>query len=409
MKSLKNPFAILVFIMTISALAKAQPPIFHEVYNLHGHNGSDTSEILPIIPRTTSLAWSPNEKYLAAGDVNGWLHIWEMDNGQKIVLQQIHEDATALLKWSEDSRFLAAASGALILGKEDPTIWLWDAVTKETSILQSHTGFINNIAWLNDNRLISVSNDGTMRAWNPQSKTSQLISDLIWASLYRNHFAISPDESYLAAVDWEQTLHIWETKNFSLVTSVNLEGNFRPVEMAWSGNYIAVSAPKVTKIIDVTTQTTAYSATQYNLVVWSPNSQYFALINQIEAKVIIIETETMLEVGSLAGTYATWRSDSQMIISDNGLIWNSKTGLVSNLPTPSALDEISGAGFIWIGEMIIGNLNEHLIAWYGANFAEISVIDKADSSIRRLAVSPNGNYLVRGDSAGNIKIWSISL
>ena len=58
----------------------------------------------------TSLAWLPNSKIIASGDIWGQLHLWQSDTGKPLlILPDAHTDMINALAWSSQGDYLASA------------------------------------------------------------------------------------------------------------------------------------------------------------------------------------------------------------------------------------------------------------------------------------------------------------
>ena len=67
----------------------------------------------------TTLAFSPDGKYLASGDRNGGLHIWEAETGGIVLTLAEHQSRVTDLSWRPDGNVIASTG-------EDGKLILWD-------------------------------------------------------------------------------------------------------------------------------------------------------------------------------------------------------------------------------------------------------------------------------------------
>src|SRR5437867_2792594 len=58
----------------------------------------------------SALAWSPNNQYIASGDENGVVHIWESIAGTPFLTYSSPPEIVAL-KWSPDNKQVASING----------------------------------------------------------------------------------------------------------------------------------------------------------------------------------------------------------------------------------------------------------------------------------------------------------
>ena len=113
-----------------------------------------------------TLAVSKDEKFLLSGGRDAILKVWNI--GKEL---SHHQDIPAHLftinaiKYSPDQRIFATAS-------RDKTIKIWDA--KEFKLLkvlesirdEAHINSVNDLLWLSENRLISCSDDRSIKIWD---------------------------------------------------------------------------------------------------------------------------------------------------------------------------------------------------------------------------------------------------
>lgn len=131
------------------------------VYNLNGNTLSDKKKLNGNRGQIISLAYSPDGQYLAAGDTQRQVIIYEAATGNvKISDWVFHQAKVNSLAWSPSS--LHIASGSL-----DTHIFVWsiEKPTKRIQIKNAHVGSVNAVSFLDANTVASVGQDGTAKTW----------------------------------------------------------------------------------------------------------------------------------------------------------------------------------------------------------------------------------------------------
>ncbi|KAK8861594.1 hypothetical protein IAR55_002417 [Kwoniella newhampshirensis] len=110
-----------------------------------------------------SLAFSPDGRYLAAGDATGRIILIDVEKEETAVSSKwtFHTGRVVSLAWAKSGKRLA--SGGL-----DENIYIWDTEKqlKNIPIRNAHPGGVSGVAWLEGNtKLVSTGADGIVRTW----------------------------------------------------------------------------------------------------------------------------------------------------------------------------------------------------------------------------------------------------
>ncbi|MCS7065878.1 MAG: hypothetical protein NZL85_06320, partial [Fimbriimonadales bacterium] len=146
-----------------------------------------------------SVAWSPNGQYIATGDANGQVKIWDSNGTLQRTLTG-HTQAVLSVSFHGDSRRVAS-------GSTDSTIQIWDAVNgAHLRTLTGHTGGVRALAFSPDgNYLASIDGYGLVKIWNAASY-----------ALVRNIQAYHPtSEGIPTAIAWAPNSSEFATGNAS--------------------------------------------------------------------------------------------------------------------------------------------------------------------------------------------------
>ncbi|KAL3312264.1 hypothetical protein Ciccas_009142 [Cichlidogyrus casuarinus] len=159
------------------------------------------------------LSTSPNG-LIISGSWDCTVKVWR--NSNAIASFTAHQSAV----WSV--KFIEFENGSLLLasGSADKTIKLWritlpkeDDLTGSVSnaslvrTLQGHTDCVRSLVTYDRERLISASNDGSLRVWNVN--TGACIAQFLGHSNYVYSMALSLDRNLLASSGEDGTARIW--------------------------------------------------------------------------------------------------------------------------------------------------------------------------------------------------------
>ncbi|GAC1388918.1 MAG: hypothetical protein NVS4B11_04670 [Ktedonobacteraceae bacterium] len=213
------------------------------LYSYRGHSS-----------RVTTVAWSPDGKYIASGSLDQTVQVWGANPNEHVrpFIYRGHTAGVQAVAWSPEGN-------RVVSGSIDKTVQVWDALTGEQSVLsQGHTDIVLTVAWSPDGRSIaSGSADGTVRVWDSATGKQQYVyrghtasvNSLVWSpdsqhiasgasdktvhiidatsgkhlSTYRGHtdtissVSWSPDGTLIASGSWDKTVQVWHALTSALV------------------------------------------------------------------------------------------------------------------------------------------------------------------------------------------------
>jgi WD40 repeat protein len=292
----------------------------------------------------SSLAFSPDGKFLASGNVISTVVLWELSNEKKLTefkFKGFFASQVWNVIFSPDGRYLAAANN----GNE---IKVWEISTgKLINTFPSQKGLIippGGIRYTPDGKFLVVGNgwEKTISLW--EISTGKLIYTVTHGGgrlPMDISIALSPDGKYLASGSKDRFIKLWEVSSGNLVSTLN------------------TPSERITSLV------------------FSPDGKY-------------------LVSGHLDGTISVWElsdGNGKLITTVKG---HQSLRELTTSPDGKYLVSASSSAFasaIAFWELPTGKL----IAAFKTNRPLFNCI----------AYSPDGKFLATGDAGGNVKLWDV--
>lgn len=161
----------------------------------------------------TSVRWSPDSKMLASGSNDGSVMLWHPNKDKSFRTLNDHSAKVYCVSWSPDGKMLASGSKdtVIIINKHIDSSIHDEKVKKITQRITGLRGSVNDLLWINDNRLLSASRDETVCLWDTES------GKIIWK--FTEHsaavlcVAVSPNGKFGASGSSDKTVHIWNLES----------------------------------------------------------------------------------------------------------------------------------------------------------------------------------------------------
>jgi WD40 repeat protein len=225
------PLTLLVYLCFSSfCLAKANS-ITNNAYTKHLFSFKNSHNI-------SSLAWHPNEQFLATGGLSKTISIWDIKHGKLIKTIDREVGGVGALAYSPNGKYLAVGRTFTRHIPEKYNINIYDVETGK--LLKSFIPPPAPIGQSNDIKTLSFSMDGRLLAANGYgSRTNGVVYDFESGEVltiltnttsnknsgYINSLSFSPDGKYLAIGRSLGTIDIWSIDNWDITTSFSANEN----------------------------------------------------------------------------------------------------------------------------------------------------------------------------------------
>ncbi|BAW97890.1 WD-40 repeat-containing protein (plasmid) [[Synechococcus] sp. NIES-970] len=152
-----------------------------------------------------AVAFSPCGQYFATGEINGYLRLWRVQDGQLIWAVRACQAWVWAIACSPSGTYLAAATG-------DREISLWyreDGI--KAKVFQGHGDQLHQVVFdPTETYLASASGDGTVRLWD--LATGKMLHTFAGHGSHAYGVCFSPDGSMLATAGSNQRIFCWDVR-----------------------------------------------------------------------------------------------------------------------------------------------------------------------------------------------------
>ena len=379
----------------------------------------DKSVFTEMFGGVLSVAFSPDGQYLATGDVNGKLCIWEFPSGRQLLTRQEHNNRIWSVAFSPDGEIVSTSSS-------NGNIKLRNVKTNQhLKTLRENNSRVWTVAFnpQNPNILSSGSQDGKVRLWD--------VSTGKCFSVFSGHqggvrsVSFSFDGKQLGSGSEDRTVKIWNVSTGECIKTLS-EHNSQVWSVAFSPTHnqtvASGSQNGIIKISDVSTgeclrtfQTQTDNGVQ--TIAFNPNGQ--TLASGMESQLLQLWDVT---TGQLLQTLSGHSDEIWMVdFSPDGntltsgsndrtiKLWDVNTGQCIKTLQGYA-DWILSLKFSQDSKTIIGSSNDNTIRLWDINTGQCLKTLKGHSSpVQSIALSPSdGQTLASGSDKGVVKLWNLT-
>lgn len=184
------------------------------------------------VPEARAIAFSTNSQQLFAGLSNGNIQIWETSQGKSLRSWTAHSGGVRAIALS--------TGGNIVVSGGDTTLKVWDSTgrllrTLQLSAGESQPSAVQSVQISPDNQRLAVATGRTIQLWN--IGTGQLIKVTVSTTAQNQTtfgpslpqaMAFSPDSRYLATLDTDNSIKLWDASNGARV--ITLRQHQHPIQ-----------------------------------------------------------------------------------------------------------------------------------------------------------------------------------
>jgi WD40 repeat protein len=320
-----------------------------------------------------SAAISPDGVLVAAGTINGDIHVWRIEGLQQEFILTGHTDWVKSVTFSPDGKFIAS-------GSDDQTARIWDVITgKCIHILRGHTHWINTVAFSPDSHLLATaSEDKNIQLWDV--KTGKPFSTLTGHTAQVWSAAFSPDGETILSGSADCSVRLWDVRtNQELAHFDEHTGTVFSVAYSPDGTLAASG-----------------SGSEDNTVrLWNVNTGIEIAVIQGHAPIMSIAFSpdgTLIASGSYDETIRIWDVSTRQPLQ---ILQDASAQVRSVTFTPD-------------GTMIVsGNTSDRIHFWDIEKAQIVKTLRGHLNRIRSIAFSSDGRVIASGGSDRKIHLWDV--
>jgi len=363
----------------------------------------------------TSVAFSPEGRYLLTGSDDHQARLWEAATGKLVRLFAGHTGAVDSVAFSPDGQYV-------LTGSEDKTARLWEAATgREVSEFVGHADFVLSVAFSPDGQyVLTGSFDNTARLW--ETTTGREVRRFTGHADALFSVAVSPDGQYVLTGSRDKTARLWEAATGREVRPFT--GHTGPVvSVAFSpdSRYVLTgSLDNTARLWEAATGQEVQRFTGHRDIImsaaFSPNGQY-VLTGSRDKTARLWEVATGQEVRSFTGhtdsvVSLAFSPDGQYVLtgsSDNtARLWEANLSQDPRQFTGHT-DWVWTVAFLPDGRhALTASYDKTVRLWDVVTGKEALQFVGHTAPVFGLAVSRDGRYALTGSGDKTARLWEVA-
>ncbi len=266
-------------------------------------------------------------------------------------------------------------SGRVVSASQDGTLRVWDVASSETlQTLKDHTARVNSVAVLDSGRVVSASLDGTVRVWDVESGEPLQILEGHTAEVLS---VAVLDSGRVVSASLDRTIRVWDVA--ASESPQTLEGHtdgVNSVAVLDSGRVVSASKDRIVRVWDVASGKT---------------------LQTLEGHTNWIDSVAVLDSGRVVsaswdGTFRVWDVASGETLQTLEI----RTSVVKSM---AVLDS---------NRVVSASLSGTLRVWDVASGETLQTLEGHTDGVRSVAVLDSGR-VVSASNDETLRVWDIAL
>jgi WD40 repeat protein len=350
----------------------------------------------------SSVAFSPNGKYVLLGGYDNIATLWEVDSGRELRSLEGHSDSITSVAFSPDGK-------RVLTGSWDGTARLWETMTGKEEYRFRIQARVTSVAYSPDNNhILTGSEDRIIRLWDVKSRKES--QRFIGHSGLNPSVAFSPDGEYILTGGGHNTIG---------VTMVIRNGV--PVNVGQTGDSVAklwdIHTGKPVRSFEGHTDSVmavAFSADGKRVLTgsWDGTARLWETDTGKPLHVFREHSE-ITESNPLSTTYrciisVAFSLDGKKVLTGSyggtARLWDVATETeLLNFPVHGGF--LGSAAYSPFGEYVLTASGATL--WDAATGKPVRTLARLSGGVTSVAYSAKGKYLLVGNTDGTARLWEV--
>ena len=362
-----------------------------------------------------SVAFSPDSKLLALGDTNGEIRLYQVADGQQLLICKGHTNWVVSLAFNPNGRTLAS-------GSTDSTVKLWDVSTGQClQTLQGHDNEVWYVAFNPDgDTLASSSDDNTIKLWSVQ--TGECLRTFQGHMSWVCSVAFSPDGQTLVSGSDDHTIRLWDINTGEcLKTFRGHRDGIRAITVSPNSQMLASSSEDQTvKLWDINTGECLKTFWGHSNEVYSVafSSQGDILASGSFDQTVRLWSVSTGECLKTFHGHSSWvfsvafNPQGDLLVSGSydqtARLWSVHTG--ECLKTfQGYTHQVLSVAFSPDGQTLVSGSRDFSVRLWDVNTGQaLQTFQGHRAAVRSVAFSPNGQTLASGSDDQTVRLWDVN-